>query len=151
MAQVVHAKCPRCSSVLRIPAEWVHQPMRCKNCNQIFQAQVKMPAPVVASPSPSSRTPLPSHTTRPAAGILVSAGPSGKPAGSPFNFGRSSSPEPRRGRPPAGGKSLWKGAVVGVCVVGLAAALIYFGRDHIARLIDNSPAVVPDQSFNSHW
>jgi hypothetical protein len=38
---------------------------------------------------------------------------------------------------------LWKGALLGGCVVGLAALLFFFGRDFISRLTDTSAAVAP--------
>jgi phage FluMu protein Com len=37
MAAVVQAKCPQCQKVLRIPADWLKQTMRCKHCGQTFQ------------------------------------------------------------------------------------------------------------------
>ncbi len=58
MSQVVQAKCPHCNNVLRIPMEWVYQPMRCKFCNQVFQAMQRPPAaPTPAAPTPAAPTP----------------------------------------------------------------------------------------------
>ena len=61
MAQVVQAKCPNCNNVLRIPAEWLHQPMRCKYCQHVFQARPKpgkgkasYPVAKPAAPPPSA-------------------------------------------------------------------------------------------------
>ena len=141
MAQVVQAKCPHCSNILRIPAEWVHQPMRCKHCHNIFQAVMKAPAP--APPAPS-RTPLPNHKVKPAPGILVPPKASRKSGRSPFSFGRGN--HIPVARPAPGGSSLWKGALLGICVVGLAALLVFFGRDFISRLTDTSAAITPDRS-----
>ena len=54
MAAVVQAMCPGCKSVLRIPADWVDQPMRCKHCGMVIQAKEKPTAVPV-----SARTPVP--------------------------------------------------------------------------------------------
>ena len=48
MTEIVQANCPHCNNVLRIPAEWVGQAMRCKFCQNTFEARAK-----------SSDTPLP--------------------------------------------------------------------------------------------
>lgn len=45
MPQVVQANCPFCKVLLRIPAEWLDRPMRCKHCRQIFQARAQSAAP----------------------------------------------------------------------------------------------------------
>jgi hypothetical protein len=56
MTQVIQAKCPFCKNVLRIPADWLSQPMRCKFCKQVIEAKVRsiagaaVPAPVAAPP-----------------------------------------------------------------------------------------------------
>src|SRR5262245_46561311 len=110
MAQVVQAKCPQCKNVLRIPGEWLHLPMRCKHCRQIFQARQKpggaRPAYPVAKPA-SPPTAIPVGTLAPTRG----ASPS-----NPFNFdeptpaGRKPATARRR-RQQGGG---WKvGALVG--------------------------------------
>lgn len=39
MSQVVQAKCPHCGNVLRIPADWLNQEMRCKHCKKMVQAK----------------------------------------------------------------------------------------------------------------
>src|SRR5262249_5825766 len=41
MSEVVQASCPYCRNILRIPAAWVSQPMRCKHCRQILQSRMK--------------------------------------------------------------------------------------------------------------
>lgn len=37
MAQVMRAPCPSCKKILRVPADWVQQPLRCKNCGRLVQ------------------------------------------------------------------------------------------------------------------
>ncbi len=58
MSTVVQATCPGCKQVLRIPADWLNQPFRCKNCRTIIQAKAPpAPArpPVAAKPAAPPR------------------------------------------------------------------------------------------------
>jgi hypothetical protein len=57
MPQVIQAKCPNCTNTLRIPAEWLAQPIRCKHCKQIFQMKARSaPAPVAfAAPDAAAK------------------------------------------------------------------------------------------------
>jgi hypothetical protein len=59
MAQVVQAKCPGCQAILRIPANWIDQPIRCKSCGTVMQARPSSPAlpaaPAAPPPLPPSR------------------------------------------------------------------------------------------------
>lgn len=41
MSAVVQASCPHCQNVLRIPADWLDKPMRCKFCRNTFEARSK--------------------------------------------------------------------------------------------------------------
>src|SRR5262245_18660634 len=61
MGAVVQAMCPGCRNVLRIPAEWVHQPIKCKHCGLVMQAKQPAAPPPRAVPLPpvSRKTPLP--------------------------------------------------------------------------------------------
>src|SRR5205085_12407987 len=84
MYQVVHAKCPHCKNLLRIPADWLAQPMRCKHCHLIFQAKAK-PAGVPAQPpGVSAHTPTPATRGKPS----VTPKPPTK-NGAPFDFSRT--------------------------------------------------------------
>ena len=93
MAQVVQAACPGCKAVLRIPSEWLHQPIRCKACGTVVQAQApRSPVPPTrpAAPRQASRPapPPPPPPPAPTASIAVApplAAPLA-PAGSPFDF-----------------------------------------------------------------
>jgi hypothetical protein len=60
---IVQARCPHCKNQLRIPADWLEKPMRCKHCRNTFQAKPKTPEPVAPSPSaPAVPTPTaPAH------------------------------------------------------------------------------------------
>ena len=48
-SSIVEAQCPGCNNVLRIPASWVDQAMRCKCCGRVFQMR-QAPAIPIASP-----------------------------------------------------------------------------------------------------
>ena len=39
LKQIVQAQCPKCKNTLRIPANWIHEPMKCKHCGMVFQAK----------------------------------------------------------------------------------------------------------------
>ena len=54
MVSVVQAPCPSCQRVLRIPSDWVSQPMRCKHCGMVFQATARPQAFVPANPTPAA-------------------------------------------------------------------------------------------------
>ena len=74
MATVVQSICPRCQKTLRIPSEWVNQPLRCKHCGQTFQARAIAPDPKPAPPSPGPAvTNSPKPLPRPAPGAVVVA------------------------------------------------------------------------------
>lgn len=48
---IVQAKCPGCQNMLRIPADWVDKPIRCKHCGMVIQAQRKSTS--AAAPAPA--------------------------------------------------------------------------------------------------
>ena len=69
MAQLVQSACPGCKNVLRIPAEWLHQPIRCKHCGLVMQARqppVASRVAVTTPPAPTKRTPPPPTRNTPA-------------------------------------------------------------------------------------
>jgi hypothetical protein len=119
MSKLVQAVCPTCKNRLRIPADWVHQPVRCKHCGQVLQARrpKAVPAPAPA-PAPLVRPPAPSFpATAPAA--FPAAAP---PAGSPFSdldYGEDT-PQ-RRGRRGGG----WLGLVVFLGVLAAAGGGLF--------------------------
>ena len=39
MSQLVQSACPGCKNLLHIPAEWLHQPIRCKHCGMVLAAK----------------------------------------------------------------------------------------------------------------
>ena len=63
MALHVQATCPGCKKSLRIPAQWIYQPMRCKHCGLVIQAKAKAKPTAPPGVSVAARTPVP--PTRP--------------------------------------------------------------------------------------
>jgi hypothetical protein len=63
MTGIVEAACPGCKKLLRIPANWIDQPLRCKHCGMVVSARVVAPsappaipiATPVASPLPIAK------------------------------------------------------------------------------------------------
>ncbi len=93
MSTVVQATCPGCKQVLRIPADWLNQPFRCKNCRTIIQAKalpstLRPSGPATPTPLPPSKPskaapPAPAKTpTRPTppVAVAVPAAPQVRPA-----------------------------------------------------------------------
>jgi hypothetical protein len=78
MPPVVQAKCPSCQKTLRIPADWLNQPVRCKHCGTVLHAKRKdappssAPIPVKA-PAPAPPSPAPDDLAfdRPADGPII--------------------------------------------------------------------------------
>jgi hypothetical protein len=90
-AQVVQATCPGCKTVLRIPSDWLRQPIKCKNCGTIMQARgpvtaVPTPPPVAALP-PRQATPAPRKSPPPVPAVPAPVAPSLRPPSTPsFDF-----------------------------------------------------------------
>jgi hypothetical protein len=59
MTAVVQAKCPGCQKLLRLPADWLQQAIRCKYCGIVLQARSK--SVPVARPAPAPVAPLPTR------------------------------------------------------------------------------------------
>jgi hypothetical protein len=57
MSAVIQATCPGCKQVLRLPADWVQQAIRCKHCGAVLQAKPR--------PTPTATPKLPAQPTRP--------------------------------------------------------------------------------------
>ncbi|HEV3257502.1 MAG TPA: hypothetical protein VG013_11520 [Gemmataceae bacterium] len=97
MNQVVQAKCPGCRKVLRIPAAWIAQSLRCKHCGMIVQAKGMSAAPhgqpgVVP---PSAAVPQPSAiTARPAPAFVPHAPVNADPFAFDGPFGGASTAAP---------------------------------------------------------
>ena len=151
MPEVVEATCPYCKKLVRIPVEWIHQPMRCKHCRQVFQAK-QPPASASSAASPVRRTPVPPQVLR---SIPVNPGQVPLAAGPPVSI---ASPAGAMVLPRAG-KGWWLGAAVAGVVLITAGVLVGVlwhritgltvggsqGRDEggIAKLIDPTKQFKP--------
>jgi hypothetical protein len=134
MSNLVQAVCPTCKNLLRMPADWVRQPVRCKHCGQVLQARAPAAAPPPARPTPAA-------PVAPAPVPLVSpvATPAAVPAqhlagGSPFSdLGTlDDGPRRRRRRRHGGG---WMGPVVFLCVLGIAGGGVALAWPRLAPLL----------------
>jgi len=50
MTGIVEAACPGCKKLLRIPSNWIDQPLRCKHCGMVVSARVVAPSALPAVP-----------------------------------------------------------------------------------------------------
>jgi hypothetical protein len=129
MAQLIQAQCPRCKNILRMPADWLGQPMRCKHCGQVFQPRLRSASAPPPSPAGVLRA---QPRSSPPAAVPVAA-PAVPPPGSPFAFDVYSDTvsRPRRHRK----SNWWKGALFGLVVLTAAAlAGIFAGPPLLERL-----------------
>jgi hypothetical protein len=135
MAQLVQSKCPGCKNVLRIPADWLQQPIRCKHCGLVMHAkQSTTPAQTPASPPPSppkrpaAATPKTAQAVPSPAAVKSVAPVAPTAGGSPFadlTVDDEDTPRRRRRRRQHGG-GWWKGPVLALAVLvtaGVVAAL----------------------------
>ena len=161
MLQVVQASCPKCKNVLRIPADWLDQPMRCKHCREVFQARSKPEAaaagvrhvpvaapvasaapPKISVPSASSPTPLP-PTAVPARSPVAPV------SNDPFSFASGSEPGApviARSRPRSRGWT--KGVLLAVCVLAVAGGILFLARDQLGDLFHSDSKDKKDVALN---
>lgn len=53
MTALLRSTCPGCKNALRIPADWLHQQIRCKHCGTVLQAHKKS-TPVASTAAPAA-------------------------------------------------------------------------------------------------
>ena len=139
MPEVVEANCPHCQNLVRIPVEWIHQPMRCKHCRQIFQAkqQPEVSDSPPKQPARSLRTPVPPQVLR---SRPVSPGNVQLPAPSPLSSLRSavSAPVPQSHAQQRTGGGWWVGAVLAGAGLLTAIVLVVVFWDRISDLADGT-------------
>lgn len=132
MAAVVEAACPGCKRVLRIPAEWMHQAIRCKHCGLVVSARpapaptrTSAPARQIRSASPALPIAIPVASVPPAAG-----NPQGPISPNAFanldgDTGTPSSASARRRR-----RGRWRGLVfvAAILIVGAVLTALYWPK-----------------------
>jgi hypothetical protein len=150
MSQLVQATCPGCRHPLRIPADWISQPFRCKHCGQVMAARGSAAASRAArhTPLPPTRhgvapaapagyvLPTPTPPVAPPAYSAASAAIATAPAAnfSPFDAINQTDPEPsvqRRRR--SGGR--WKGPVIALTVLIAAGVVAAVTWDKISPIL----------------
>ncbi|MFO0964735.1 MAG: caspase family protein [Gemmataceae bacterium] len=140
MNQVVQARCPHCRRILRVPAAWLNQVMRCTFCKRTFQTLTRGPAAAPPPPVPASlkatplpppgrlaASPLPPPAARPPAPPVSVAAPAGGPPAAPAGADALSFIPPGRSKAPrAKGRwlpalLLWGGVLAVAAVLGILA------------------------------
>jgi hypothetical protein len=135
MPQVVQAKCPQCSNVLRIPAEWLAQPIRCKHCKQVFQMKAKSaPAPAAyAAPAVAAKVAVPQLANATAMVPQDAVATSRPTSNDPFGFDTDDAPTPvpdiaRKPRKKGRGTLVLLGMFFFLFVLGASAASFFVYR-----------------------
>lgn len=96
MSAVVQVQCPHCRQMLRVPADWVGRTMRCKHCQNGFQARA---------------------SAAPASGAAKAPAPVPPPAAA-----AAQPPQAKKGPPPKSKKKLILIGVIMVAAVGAIGA-----------------------------
>ncbi len=150
MTQVVQAKCPFCQNVLRIPADWLAQPMRCKYCKQVIQA--KPPAGTLATPITASAAQANVAVAAPpeAATAVVAGAPPRRSSGDPFSFDEGPEPEPIAApRRQKKGKGLWIAAGLLVGLSAVAVLVVVFAGPQLRDLFKPKEEPVAQNGGNN--
>src|SRR5262249_19194489 len=75
MAGIVEAACPGCKKVLRIPADWLQQPLRCKHCGIVVSARPVVPPVRSAVPAAAPVAPTPRYPRAPSIPVALPVAP----------------------------------------------------------------------------
>jgi hypothetical protein len=169
MTQVVQSACPQCKKVLRIPAAWLSQPMKCKHCGLFFQARVpqtaaaaapapRPPAAPAAPALPAVNRPTPPPATRPVAPpapaqaipVALPVPPGGSPPAQAIPVAAPAPPAgsgfsqfdmnlATRRRPRRRSGGWWKAALLMVCLLGTAVVLAVFAWPRLQEMLSAPP------------
>src|SRR5438128_6941142 len=143
MSQVVQAKCPFCRNVLRIPADWLAQPMRCKFCQQVIQAKEPTQSAAAAlSAGATFAAPAESATA-------VVSGPPHRVSGDPFSFDDEPEAAPLAGsRRRKQGKGLIIAAALLAALTTVAVLVVVFAGPQLRALFQgkNNVEIVENQN-----
>jgi hypothetical protein len=125
MSQVVQSACPGCKHRLRIPAEWIHQSIRCKHCGMVLQVKPQ------AAPAPRKEPATPSDT-------VPEAAPAQATNDQPFSdFGTDENESTLRARRRRRKNSgWWKGPALALAVFVfiLGGFALFLNRERISAL-----------------
>ncbi|MFN4258453.1 MAG: caspase family protein [Gemmataceae bacterium] len=111
MAPIVETRCPGCQATLRIPAEWVAEPLRCKHCGLVSLSKGKGSALAPAAVGPES-APAPEP-------VVAAADQKTTPPPPPPSFSQ-------------GPGTFQKVAFVGLWLLGVAAlGVAYYWANHM--------------------
>ncbi|MBI3406757.1 MAG: caspase family protein [Planctomycetes bacterium] len=127
MTPVVHSKCPYCDRSLRIPAEWLSRPMKCKHCQQVFVTRATAPALQPASMVAGMPLPPPVLSPPPVAPLSLGNKSSG------FNdepLASAALPRRRRGR-----RGWMVGTLVGLVLLGIAAGAVVLAWPELQKAL----------------
>src|SRR5262249_47343698 len=126
MMQVVQASCPKCRSMLRIPADWIGRPMRCKRCRETFLSPLRESIQIQPlRPSAPARLP-PSAVS---AGLLPNPVPADAFA---FDDDVDLGPATPLRSVRRGGGGWKRGVLLLGCVAAVATAVFFVARPHLA-------------------
>src|SRR5258708_39775155 len=64
MSAVIQATCPGCKKLLRLPAEWVNESIRCKQCGMVVQVK-KRSTPTTPKLASTQKSSAPTATRAP--------------------------------------------------------------------------------------
>ncbi len=122
MPQVVQARCPHCKNSLRIPAEWLGRSMKCKHCQNVFQAKTKeTPAFAAVSAAPLPPAPKVAYAPAPQAAYV--------PPEDAYDF----QAPPRTRRRSSGG--MWTGLLVMFGVMAVVAVVVITLGPKLAAIV----------------
>ena len=141
MTQVVQAKCPFCQNVLRIPADWLAQPMRCKFCKQVIQAKAAATGLATALTTGQAHAAL---AAPPEAATAVVSGSPPRRSSDPFSF--DDAPEPVAVSPPSrpkNGKGLWIATGLVVALSAVAVLVVIFAGEQLRDLFQGKTREEP--------
>ncbi len=165
MTQVLQAKCPFCQNVLRIPADWITQPLRCKFCKQVIQAKAAAKnagpaaAPTATVPQPLSILPAQEAQAAFAAPPVAVAPLPRRQSGDPFAFDDAPEPTPIAVRSARKQGKGWLIAIVMVLSLSTVAVLVavflgqelrnlFQGKAVEEEIVDNEPKAKGPENEN---
>jgi hypothetical protein len=135
MPEAIQAKCPGCQKVLRIPANWIGQAIRCKHCGTTVQARIKSGTKRAEAASAWNSGQGPDERSASLTPDPCTLTPGDEPAHL-FALGDEGGAGPvilRRPRRHSRGER-WVSLLISLCLLGGLAVGLYFFREPLSRL-----------------